>query len=61
MAEEKLKPCPFCGSDNLGYQPVLGGYVHCPICRTAGPSPVAGESAVEMWNKASRLEKKHEG
>lgn len=55
---EELKPCPFCGSEDLivlcddkifGYYHVQEGtYVHCNNCKAQGP--YVGEDAETAWN-----------
>jgi len=47
-----LKPCPFCGSENVGVQ-ALGLYVHCADCMSCGPSPKdpIPEESIKAWNK----------
>ncbi len=50
-----LKPCPFCGSDNLDIERAALHYVKCKDCITLGPSN-DGEtdiSAIAAWNKRS--------
>ena len=54
----KLKPCPFCGSNDVGIQhyiPRRGNcvlsYVLCYDCEAAGPEKPAGEKATEAWNR----------
>ena len=39
----ELKPCPFCGSDNVSSEGVVEsskGQVHCHDCGASGPNPV---------------------
>ena len=50
-----LKPCPFCGSDNLDIERGALHYVKCKDCITLGPSN-SGEtdiSAIAAWNNRS--------
>lgn len=50
---EQIKPCPFCGSENLF---VGWCYVTCNNCHTAGPFAANKEEAVNLWNAAPRKE-----
>ena len=54
---EQIKPCPFCGSDDLS---VLGSinksYVRCGKCYAYGPDGKDNEEAIERWNAAPRKE-----
>lgn len=43
----KLKPCPFCGSDNLE---VHRFYVTCEDCMTDGPMCCVENAAIDSWN-----------
>lgn len=45
---EELKPCPFCGSNNL----IVDGFtwVHCKNCRTDGPLFNDRKKAIKAWN-----------
>ena len=46
---EKLKPCPFCGSNTIHD---CGDYFKCLDCGSFGPSEITdvSEPAVELWN-----------
>lgn len=61
--EVKLKSCPFCGSDNIRYDPGCGGmkdisaYCECRVCYARGPQESWGnpdgpgyKSAHTQWN-----------
>lgn len=50
---KQIKPCPFCGSENLF---VGWCYVTCNNCHTAGPFAANKEEAVNLWNAAPRKE-----
>lgn len=51
--ESKLKPCPFCGGDELPVESDTGcgAYVRCPKCTTMGPSADNDIEAVQRWNE----------
>ena len=60
---EKLKPCPFCGSDNTAFDMVEGGIeIYCRECHIwfsgGGHSE---EECAEAWNKRKRSEVLTEG
>lgn len=47
---EKLKPCPFCGSDEIEYSSVWK-YIHCYNCKIiAKINNVDERFLVIMWN-----------
>lgn len=52
---ETIKPCPFCGSENLEVRnvPFVGYAVTCwnSNCLVRGPSRGKAEEAIEVWNK----------
>lgn len=52
---EKIKPCPFCGSEDIKYSP-LAGCVFCEDCHTYGPRESTDEDAIRKWNAAPRKE-----
>lgn len=56
----ELKPCPFCGSDDLRYM-FYGGstVIHCAGCGIDGPVGADDDEAVEKWN--CRAEVKNDG
>lgn len=49
MIEIKLKPCPFCGSDNVRF---VGDEhaVRCMRCKAKGPIAPNEDMARDMWN-----------
>lgn len=56
MMTEKIGKCPFCGSENVGFQEVC---VVCVDCGAEGPYFGSEEEAVLLWNAAANaLEQK---
>lgn len=58
---EELKPCPFCGNDNLEvYDYALPGdprpkcSVNCEICMTVGPQEPTEQEAISAWNRRDK-------
>ena len=52
---KQIKPCPFCGSENLS----VGGfenYIKCKNCGAAGPDGSTLNEAFDKWNAAPRKE-----
>ncbi|MCK4983705.1 MAG: Lar family restriction alleviation protein [Victivallaceae bacterium] len=49
--KEKLKPCPFCGSENLtinhDYYP---SWISCEGCGSLGPEDEDTQEAEKKWN-----------
>ena len=57
-AEEKLKPCPFCGCTNrvTVMATEIGSYfVLCENCRSKGRSATKRENAIAYWNNRKGL------
>lgn len=55
---EKLKPCPFCGSENI--ELVAGDawpWVRCRSCLASSAMEDAEEDAIEKWNRRANDEK----
>lgn len=52
---EQIKPCPFCGSENLSVGS-FGNYIKCKNCGTAGPDGSTLNEAFDKWNAAPRKE-----
>ena len=50
MADTELKPCPFCGSTDVGGG---SGIVHCYRCKVATTACATTAEAVELWNRRS--------
>ena len=53
---DKLKPCPFCGGNNLGYKNIYGGYTHefkvfCRKCGSEGSAKGTKRAAKNVWNR----------
>lgn len=53
----ELKPCPFCGSDNL----ILENadpyeWVFCEVCESAGPARMGEGEAEKAWNTRTEPE-----
>lgn len=51
----EIKPCPFCGSEDIRYIP-LAGCVFCEDCHTYGPCESTDKDAIRKWNAAWRKE-----
>ena len=51
----EIKPCPFCGSEDVKYNS-LAGCVMCKDCYSYGPNTAKKENAVKKWNAAPRKE-----
>jgi len=52
---DELKPCPFCGSEDIGYHCEIGTfsswcYCFCPKCGETGSSAPSQEQARAAWN-----------
>lgn len=51
----ELKPCPFCGSDNVTVKgaEITGPnpYVYCRKCHTHGPQRISYLGAKNAWNR----------
>ena len=55
---EELKPCPFCGSAEIGIL-VKGDkkHIYCKDCYLELPGTYTREKAKEIWNTRPELEK----
>jgi Lar family restriction alleviation protein len=54
---EKLKPCPFCGSEEIVAKDHHGNgisYVECVECGTLGPYSNTVEDAIKWWNRRAK-------
>lgn len=59
MENEKLLPCPFCGTENVeGYRPALSNAwaVHCDDCDFKGPHAYSKAEAIAAWNTRAPAE-----
>ncbi len=52
MPTADLKPCPFCGSEDLypDFEGEVFDVVQCRACKTQGPWYLNGVGADEDWN-----------
>ena len=50
-AKPTLKPCPFCGSEEVLLISSTARWVRCPDCCVAGPVGEDNISAIRLWNK----------
>lgn len=62
---ERLKPCPFCGSKNVGGMTRLDScFIRCNKCHASVPDPNATrmsmEKAWKLWNNRIEGTVKHE-
>lgn len=55
--EQELKPCPFCGGNNLGFSEIFDEteVVHCHSCNAEGPfwggnDSQSKQEATDKWN-----------
>ncbi len=54
--QEILLPCPFCGSENTGIEPLVGGFVvDCKDCGGGCGTCHDEKSAIEQWNTRKSL------
>jgi Lar family restriction alleviation protein len=52
---EKLKPCPFCGYEDIEVGATdFNYYADCLKCEARGPLEDKEAKAIEAWNKACR-------
>ena len=47
---EKLKPCPFCGGNNLSIDGITVYWVECKDCNASIGGHETEEEAIEAWN-----------
>ena len=58
--KEKLKPCPFCGSENIIIEegPISGGFcATCNSCFALGPWSSCEDEAIKTWNERTEKSK----
>lgn len=48
---EKLKPCPFCGSNSIRIWDGNHYWCQCNVCLASTAAEDTREEAVELWNK----------
>ena len=46
---DKLKPCPFCGSE-AKLANAVAHYVRCDTCMAFGPTALDDTEAIKLWN-----------
>lgn len=53
-----LKPCPFCGADNISLEPTddyLGFTAYCGDCEAEGPVELTPQAAKVSWDNREEL------
>lgn len=50
-SEEELKPCPFCGNDDISLDDDGNWFVYCMSFDCASIECVDKERAIEAWNR----------
>ena len=60
MEAPKLKPCPFCGSENLILMD-CNQFVQCLNCRAFGPDVDAVSGAAAKWNTRAEAKAEEKG
>lgn len=61
--KEKLKPCPFCGSENIviGRGPVCGSFcVTCNLCFARSACFFCEDEAIKAWNEKAEKSKRYD-
>jgi Lar family restriction alleviation protein len=55
--DNKLEPCPFCGSDANVYDggKVYSSVVICNVCKAEGQTAITAFKAIENWNRRAAL------
>lgn len=51
---KKLKPCPFCGGNNLSVEGVTFYWVECVDCNASIAGYETKEQAIEAWNRRAK-------
>lgn len=54
-----MKPCPKCGSDEIGVSESVSDsddpfFVWCSVCSFCGPESYDENEAIELWDKLPR-------
>lgn len=57
---EELKPCPFCGGNNLSVEGITFYWVECIDCNASISGHETEEQAIEAWNRRASAEQKEE-
>lgn len=61
----KLKPCPFCGSDDVTVKgaEITGPnpFVYCRKCHSHGPQRISYQGAANAWNSRADEPKRIDG
>lgn len=52
----KLKPCPFCGGNNLSVEGITFYWVECIDCNATIAGHETKEEAIEAWNRRAKDE-----
>jgi len=59
MSKKLIKPCPFCGSERVGYYCAQGGYHYwCYDCQAESGAGCSEVEARKMWNKREKEQEK---
>lgn len=58
MSEEKLLPCPFCGSENIMLDKTKEDTLHLAVCRNcvAEVSGFTRDGAIRAWNRRKPMD-----
>lgn len=58
MSEVKLKPCPFCGSENIMLDKTKEDILHLAVCRNcvAQVSGFTRDGAIRAWNRRKPMD-----
>jgi Lar family restriction alleviation protein len=62
MSDLIIKPCPFCGHEDVEICEVEPGTIaiDCPECQAIGPFGDTVEAAIDMWNIPALVAEAHE-
>lgn len=50
----KIKPCPFCGTDDIRIGESTFKCIYCPTCGVRGPTTNTKTNAIKYWNDMPR-------